>query len=214
FAIGFNGFVAIAQASASGIVAAMLTALLNIGTAMDGIATVWSIVCNSFGANAQSGANQIIDALTSAMDQVSQRMDELANNWSTVCNSMIKNAQSAAKGIISALNKIPKTVNVTVHVGVSGPGVKFLAGGYHGVVDKPTLMVVGEAGPERVDVSKTGGAATGLSMDRTMNITPDVPRHSMLGGGTGDTIVQVFLDGKRVQGEIAKILIEGQAGYR
>src|SRR4029077_11520522 len=62
--------------------------------------------------------------------------------------------------------------NITIHVGISGPGVKYLAEGFHGIIDKPTLLIVGEAGPERVDVGQAGGKASGLFMDRNLNVNP------------------------------------------
>jgi phage-related protein len=182
-------------------------------TLFNNLATTWSSICNSFGANAQSGASQIISALDDAMNQVTSRMSELASHWSAMCNSMIANAKSAAKGIISALNKIPRRINVTVHVGVEGPGVKFMAKGFHGTVSTPTLMMVGEAGPERVDISKTGSAGTGLVMDRGLNLTPSLPGGRMPSSPQGDTFVQVFLDGKEFQGKIVRIVRKNEAGF-
>lgn len=47
---------------------------------------------------------------------------------------------------------------------LAGMGYDIVAAqGYHGVLNKPTTILAGEAGPERVDISPMGGTATGGS---------------------------------------------------
>ncbi|HEY1248035.1 MAG TPA: hypothetical protein VGE97_03505 [Nitrososphaera sp.] len=98
----------------------------------------------------QSAAESAAEGAASAMDDIISAAEE---------------ATSAVEDITNALNNIPTRVDVTVFVGLEGPGVAFLAGGYHGIVDEPTLLVVGEAGAERVDVSPATGPASPLFIE-------------------------------------------------
>src|SRR4029078_5669717 len=85
--------------------------------------------------------------------------------------SSAEDAQSAVEDLQSAIDHL-KGKSITIHVGISGAGVKYLATGYHGVINEPTILVVGEAGAERVDVSPSNQAPTGLLSDRNVNINP------------------------------------------
>lgn len=65
---------------------------------------------------------------------------------------------------IDKLADIPDSVvtRVSVQGGEGFPGShQQLAGGFHGVVRRPTLFMAGEAGPERLDVSPIGSARGG-----------------------------------------------------
>jgi methyl-accepting chemotaxis protein len=98
-------------------------------------------------------------------------------------------AISAVESKIKGLSSI--SANVNVHVGVTGPGVKFLATGIHGVVNKPTLFMAGEAGSERIDVSPVGGKGAGLTYDKQVDIRPiGAFRKGGNGSGGGDIIIE------------------------
>src|SRR4030095_15349007 len=116
----------------------------------------------------------------SAVGKVPQAIAKLANVNPQI---HIKNslALSAVGKVAQRINDLSK-LNPTVNVGISGPGAKYVghAKGYHGMVDEPTLMMVGEKGPERVDVTpqkdigtRTGGAASGQIIVNLTNIISD-----------------------------------------
>jgi len=108
-----------------------------------------------------------------SVDVVAKRIDSLEKikpQISLQNKQAIKAIDVVAKRI-NSLSGINPSVNV--HVGVTGPGVKFLAEGMHGVVTKPTLFMAGEAGPERIDVSPTSGkTGQGLTLDRNVKVRP------------------------------------------
>jgi hypothetical protein len=129
-----------------------------------------------------NGLNEGIDLANQFVSDFTEGMTDITNSAQDAIDNIVDNMQDLQASVEDSIDVIDelqngldnlKSKNITVHVGLSGPGVKFLATGYHGVVDKPTLMIVGEAGPERVDVSPSGGApVTGLQMDRNVNINP------------------------------------------
>jgi hypothetical protein len=130
----------------------------------------------------EEGLSVGIDLTNEFVGDFTSGMTDVSNSAQDSIDDIISNMQDLQASVEDAIDVIDelqngldnlKSKNITVHVGLSGPGVKFLATGYHGVVDKPTLMIVGEAGPERVDVSPSGGSpVTGLTMDRNVNISP------------------------------------------
>jgi hypothetical protein len=103
------------------------------------------------------------DDLTTAFEDLQSTAESVAEGVAGAMDDIGAAAASAegeVQSLIDAINNIPTRVDITIFVGLEGPGVAFLAGGYHGIVDKPTLLVVGEAGAERVDVSPATGPAS------------------------------------------------------
>ncbi len=136
---------------------AFASALQDVYDTMADVAKQWSKLCNSMGKNSASAGKQIRSAFAKALQDVYDTMQDLAKQWSKVCNSMGANAKSAAKQINSALGSI-KDVDVTVRVGLSGPGRAYIgkggafslakggivsaAGGY--TTNGPQLLIVGD----------------------------------------------------------------------
>lgn len=109
--------------------------------------------------------------LANLANEGDKSLRKLAASSSTNMNGFVNNLKKGIAAVNSLKSAIAGLKDKTVHVGLTGPGVKFLAQGYHGVVDKPTLMMVGEAGPERVDVSPAvGSKATGLQFENARNV--------------------------------------------
>lgn len=73
----------------------------------------------------------------------------------------IRSLVSSVSSYIAGLDRIPRTVQTQVRVNYSyqqgqrraGGLAGGFAGGFHGVIDRPQWMLVGEAGPERVEVT-------------------------------------------------------------
>jgi len=100
-------------------------------------------------------ASELSSALVSAMNSANRVLVNLRGNLSSV-GSAAGSAASSVRSLASAIDSL-HSKSITVNVGLTGPGVGFLQHGYHGVVSGPHLFVIGEAGPERVDVSPMGG---------------------------------------------------------
>ena len=102
------------------------------------------------------------DAASNAADDITSSFDDIG--------SAADDARSAVEDLQSSIDHLKgKTINIKVNI--SGAGVKYLAEGFHGVVNEPTLLVVGEAGPERVDVQPSFVTPSSLQ-SRDVNINP------------------------------------------
>jgi hypothetical protein len=131
-----------------------------------------------------------------ATDVVAKRIDSLEKIKPQI-NLQNKQAIKAVDAVAKRINSLSGIdAKVNVHVGVTGPGVKFLAEGMHGVVTKPTLFMAGEAGPERIDVSPTSGQGQGLTLDRNIKVKPTGTVRRDSGGGIerGDIVVNNLID--------------------
>lgn len=116
-------------------------------------------------------AGHLQTGLANLANQGARSLAKLASASSSQMNGFVNNLKKGQTAVENLQSAISNLKSKTVHIGLTGPGVKFLAHGFHGVVDKPTLMVVGEAGAEKVDVSPiTGGKATGLQFENTRNV--------------------------------------------
>jgi hypothetical protein len=133
------------------------------GTVTEGLATAAESAA-TFAEDFDSAMSDAISAGASAATDLESSFGEIG--------SAASSAASEVDALGSAIEGLPSSKNITIHVGISGPGVKYLAEGYHGIIDKPTLLIVGEAGPERIDVGPAGGKASGLFMDRNLNVNP------------------------------------------
>lgn len=97
-------------------------------------------------------------------------------NFEDNLNKSIKDVIAAIRDLVNALKGIPPVVNSRVNVDINytytgddpdpekrrPPG---RAGGFHGWLTRPTLMLAGEAGGERVDISPGTGTGHGMSGD-------------------------------------------------
>lgn len=129
-----------------------------------------------FGTTIPVAAQKSQTSLANLANQGANSLSILARASSSQMNGLINNmkaGETAVHNLQSAINSL-HSKTITVKANVSGPGVKFLAEGFHGVVDKPTLFIAGEAGPERIDVSKAPGAVpSGTNeVERQFRITP------------------------------------------
>lgn len=97
--------------------------------------------------------------------------------------------------------------SVTINVGVSGPGVRYMASGFHGVVNSPTLAMMGEKGAERVDVTPLAGGRRRSNevIEKTVNL-------GVGGRGSGGTLNATFvtnLDGRQVAAVTKRYMFDG-----
>lgn len=97
---------------------------------------------NTFGANLVSGVNQIFGSLITSMN--------------SAISSYNKAAKKMGKSTISSLSFTPNTFTP-----IPMPSVK-AATGFDGMVNRPTLFLAGEAGPEQVNITPNGkGSSSG-----------------------------------------------------
>jgi len=115
----------------------------------------WSSDMNSMVVNMKSAGSKVIKEFDKMISKISDGASAFAHQWSSDMNSMVANAKSAASGVNSALAKI-KDVNVTVHVGASGPGLQFAQKGMHETLGKDTLIMAHKG--ERVDIGPGSGS--------------------------------------------------------
>lgn len=90
-----------------------------------GMAKNWSGIMNSVITNAKAADTGVIKEFLNMSGKASNVFLGLASNWSKMMNSMINNAKAAAAGINKALDGI-KDQDVTINVGLKGPGVPYL----------------------------------------------------------------------------------------
>jgi hypothetical protein len=176
---------------------------------------IMGVVVEGFSAGGQAAeefAGVVDGAMSNADSAASSAASSIEGSMSTIADSAAS-AQDAVEQLGGAINSLPSSKNITIHVGISGPGVKYLAEGFHGVIDKATLLIVGEAGPERVDVGPAGGKATGLFMDRNLNVNPIMSSSEKAGimgarkPGT-DPLIQILRAKKRMDKDEIKELVE------
>ncbi len=133
---------------------------------------------------------KVIDNASHPTDLVLAKFKQLKDK--TVTINVVAHASGLAKTMLSA----------GVHIGGgSGGGVSIGGGagraaGFHGWVSKPTTMLMGEAGKERVDITPAG--------------------KSGYNGSSGPTTIIVYsvLDGRVVAESVAKQISINQAVYR
>lgn len=123
-------------------------------------------------------------------------------------------------GALGAIASIQHAVDnlhgksISVSVGLTGPGVAFLAEGFHGFISKPTMLMVGEAGPERVDVSPLGAAAVPepSAIRRAHGLGSGLRGGGGAGGGPGlggnEIHIHINVGGKEVWREVRKSIFE------
>jgi len=178
---------------------------------------------NSLQNKAQGVMNNIRAAALSAAAAVRSIGTAVASlpSSKTISITITGGALGAIHAIQSAVDSLHGK-SITVSVGLTGPGVGFLQHGYHGVVASPHLFMVGEAGPERVDVSPVAGAGAGPvtpTFDRTVNLIPSLQGGgrgagagvggSALGAGSGKEItIIVNLGGREIWREVRKNIFE------
>jgi hypothetical protein len=132
---------------------------------------------NGFENNLGKGAEAsfgLQDELANLANEGSSSLSALAKASSKQMNGFVNNVEEgtqAVEDLQSAIDDL-HSKKITVEVDATGDGLKFLAKGFHGIVNKPTVMIVGEAGAEQVDVTPTNAAPTGLTADRNLNIVP------------------------------------------
>jgi hypothetical protein len=129
----------------------------------------------------QSAAKLSITTATSNITRLIGNFNGFVSLVNKTYNIKVNNSDAMSKinSVKNGLSGI-KDKNISVRVGLSGPGVHLLAHGMHGVVDKPTLFLAGEAGPEKVDVSPTTGPPEALELDRQVLVNQKVMRPSKL----------------------------------
>jgi TP901 family phage tail tape measure protein len=99
-------------------------------------------------------------ALTEA---VINNIENVPLSWRTEFKMDVAGVEADTGRVKTAINSIPTSKHVTISLSTIGPDpitLSILKGqhGFHGVVDRPTLMLVGEGGrPERVDITPGGG---------------------------------------------------------
>ncbi len=96
---------------------------------------------NSFGANLVAGVNDIFKSLIDSMNKA--------------IRSYNKAAKKMGKSTISSLSFTPNTFTP-----IPLPSVK-AATGFNGMVNRPTLFLAGEAGPEQVSITPNGRSSSG-----------------------------------------------------
>jgi len=146
----------------------------------------WSGMMNSMITNAKSADTGVIKLFLNMSGQASNVFLGLASNWSKMMNSMINNAKAAAAGINKALDGI-KDQQVTINVGLSGPGVPYLKhsqGAIHlakgGIIDSAqTGQIYMTNGPQLVLIGDNPGGNELHAMIPKDNPMPTV--RSLLG---------------------------------
>jgi hypothetical protein len=92
---------------------------------------------------------------------------------------------------IRSLNNIPSSVNTSVHISGGGTTGGITAQhGFHGTVRRPTLILAGEAGAERVDITPGGGHGRGGGDGMTIVFNAPV-----IGPGGMDEVVDIIREG-------------------
>lgn len=148
-----------------------------IGTAVDALEAVWSVAWSAI-KDAASAAWAVIDAVVIvpiklAFGAVGDALSVLQEAFSTVWNvikSVISSVWDFIKPILDAMKSAIDAVSSAVHgissvAGAIGGGISkaasFIGLASGGLVEHPTLAVVGEAGPEMViPLSQLGGIDT------------------------------------------------------
>jgi gas vesicle protein len=142
--------------------------------------------------DAMIAAGQLLDANGNAYASA----EAAGITYAQTMSDMFTQLMDRVGQLVNALLGIPNvtTTVTTVHEDVFrgggdpfGGGGKFFegdatqddfaaAGGFHGMVSRPTRLLVGEGGPERVDVTPRGerapGAGTSISLNPTFKIDP------------------------------------------
>jgi hypothetical protein len=92
-----------------------------------GLANKWEIAMKNVLQNAKAASKQTNSAFDDMGKKAWHSFVVLANNWEKAMKNMVQNAKAAASQINSALAGI-KDQEVTIHVGLSGPGVPYIKG--------------------------------------------------------------------------------------
>jgi hypothetical protein len=153
--------------------------------------------------------NQFLEDFESAMadsiEAAESARDDIQNSFNDI-QTAAEDATSAVEDLQNAIDDL-KSKKITVEVDATGDGLKFLAKGFHGIVNKPTVMIVGEAGAEQVDVTPTNAAPTGLNSDRNLNIIPIMSqslKQNMFDTGESDDSIRKALRNSTIGREIVQ----------
>lgn len=175
-----------------------------------GMATNWSAMMNSVGTNAESGRTQAITAFSSMVSQATSLFNKLASNWANTMNKMVSAAKSAVSRILSEINKLNKTVTTTHRIVTQRVNA---AKGFQGVVSNPTTFNVAEGGrPEFVSVTPLKDFNGTQTVSSRMNIKGS--KNETPTGNMPTPIIQVFLDGKQIKGEVVAMLARNQSALK
>jgi len=176
---------------------------------------------NNLQNKAQGVMNNIVAAAHSAANAVAAVGTAIRNlpNKTVTITANTSQAMSAIHSVQSAVDNLHGK-SITVSVGLTGPGVGFLQHGFHGVVSSPHLFMIGEAGPERVDVSPipSGHPTETPTFDRTVNLIPALQgggARAATGVGAGaaaalgrEITIIVNLAGREIWREVRKNIFE------
>jgi phage-related protein len=142
----------------------------------DGIKNIFMAVVNWIVGVFEKPIQAIMDKFNAFKTFFSTLFDGIKNTFIGFINSvltgiekMINNAISGLNRLISLLNKIPG-VNIKSIGSVTLPRIPMLADG--GIVTKPTLAMVGEAGPEAVvPLNGKNNFGGGVVINQTINVS-------------------------------------------
>ena len=141
------------------------------------IAPIWTKITGAIGA----GWTWIVNKFTTATQPISNAWNNLwqgMGNIVTMAWEGVKNViKDSINWIIGKVNSVIDLINQVTSAGASAIGMKapqigkipMLANG--GIVTRPTMAIIGEAGPEAVVPLGKGGYGAGMGANITINIT-------------------------------------------
>jgi pyruvate/2-oxoglutarate dehydrogenase complex dihydrolipoamide acyltransferase (E2) component len=130
--------------------------------------------------DAMIAAGQLLDANGNAYASA----EAAGITYAQTMTDMFTQLMDRVGQLVNALLGIPNvtTTVTTVHEDIFREGARppmddfAAAGGFHGMVSRPTRLLVGEGGPERVDVTPRGerapGAGTSIELNPSFHIDP------------------------------------------
>lgn len=149
---------------------------------------------------------KVVAFLTTLLDTINEYIEPIVNAFTTIWNSVKEVTSNILEGIksvvlgvfnwiIDKLNSVIESINSVARAGaaIGGfsapqiPNIPRLANG--GIVDKPTIALIGEAGPEAV-VPLSGNAGAGLGNNN--NVTVNIG--TFVGGSNPDTVARELGD--------------------
>jgi hypothetical protein len=212
----------------------VITAFLNMsGEASNifiGIATTWSAMMNSMGPNAKSGASQVISVMNSMASKLSSLFKKIASDFSSAMNKMKSAASSAANSIVSSMNRIKSAADAAAKA-VAKVGSSKAEGG---VIPAATGKFFTSSREQTFRISDNPGARESVAFIPHNDPGPTLEKIARMfggfgdsrvsinrggvsvsaGGGSGGCIIQVFLDGKQIKGEVVSMLARNQSAMK
>lgn len=131
-----------------------------------------------------------MEKMTDPQQKMVDLMGQLVDKFDAFFKS-ITDSDDAMGGLATTVGNLGKAVRDVGAIDLTGDDIRWggvsggiaAADGYHGYVSQPTLMLVGERGRERVDVTPGGGNTTAspvmVSLSMDMTVSGDVSKEAM-----------------------------------